>query len=172
MGRVSMCGRLGSGRGLRALFQSRRGTTAVEFAIVGPVMLLLMFAIIEDALMLFTQAVLDSATQQASRQIMIGAINTSAGFQAALCADGSPLLNCSKLHFDVVSGSAFPASVTLPGSDGSFGTDNTFDPGGADQFVLVEVAYDQPYVTAWLSTLAGGGRVLLSTRAFRNEPFS
>ncbi len=153
------------------LLRCRRGATALEFALVGPLMLLLILAIIENGLMLFAQAVLDYATIAAGRQVQIGTIRTSTDFQTAVCANISSLLDCGRLQVYVANGSSgFPA-VVMPSGSGTFAA-----PGGSTgvggAYVLVEAAYDRTYVSPWLVRLDGNGWVLLSTQAFQNEPFS
>src|SRR6185312_500799 len=49
------------------LLRSRRGVTLIEFALVGPLFLLLAFAIVDNGLVLFMQTVLDNATREAAR---------------------------------------------------------------------------------------------------------
>ena len=149
----------------------RRATTALEFALVGPMFLLLALMIIENGLMFFAQTVLDNATRAAARQLQIGAVTTSAAFQAALCGQVGTLINCSGLQFTVTSGAAFPTAVTAPTATGTF-TNASFAPGTGGQFVLVEVAYNRSYVTPWLINIGPASWVLLSTHALQNEPFS
>jgi Flp pilus assembly protein TadG len=155
----------------RKFVSDRSGVAALEFALVGPVLLLLVVMILENGLMLFAQAVLDNATTTAARQIQIGAVKTSAAFRSAVCANMSTFLNCANLQFYVASSSsAFPAGAT-PSSNGSFAT-SSFTTGSGGNYVLVEVAYDRAYVAPWLISLDPSGWVLLSTQAFQNEPFS
>lgn len=49
-----------------------RGATAIEFAIVASVFFMVMFAIIEYGLFMFTKVAIESATMQASRTIGVG----------------------------------------------------------------------------------------------------
>ena len=99
---------------LQRLARCRRATTALEFALVGPILMLLAFIIIENGLMLFAQAVLDNATVVATRQLQINAITTSDAFRTAVCANMSTFLNCANLQFYVNSSpTAFPAVVTV-----------------------------------------------------------
>ena len=142
---------------------------AIEFALAGPVLLLLVFIVLESGLMLFAQSVLDNATRLASRQVMIGAVRDSATFQSVLCGGVSPFLDCTKLNFVVQSGAAFPASASLPNAAGVF-PNSVFSTGSAGQYVLVEVAYDRNAVVPWIASI-GGNWILLSTTAFQNEPF-
>jgi Flp pilus assembly protein TadG len=164
-------------RAARCLHRARRGSAALEFAIAGPVLLLLILAVIENGLMLFAQEVLENATRDASRQIMIGAVTTSAQFNHALCNDVGALLDCSKLQFYVQASSAastppnaFP-TAPVPASSLSTYTTATFVPGIAGQFVLVEVGYNRAYISPWLVGIVPQGWLLLATQAIKNEPF-
>ncbi len=156
--------------GARDLRRARRGSAALEFAIAGPVLLLLIFAVIENGLMLFAQSMLDNATRDASRQIMIGTVRTSGAFQSALCNDVGSFLDCNRLTFYVQSFATFPSQPT-PASSTAPAASATFASGSGGQFVLVEVAYDRAYITPWLSSIAGDW-LLFSTQAIQNEPFS
>ena len=82
---VDRCRRLGVSRCRRPLFQppharsvlrrfrrNRRGSAAVEFALVAPVFFALLFAIIETAIVFFASQVLETVTQNSARQIMTG----------------------------------------------------------------------------------------------------
>jgi Flp pilus assembly protein TadG len=164
-------GRCDAAAMFRRFGRSRRATVALEFALVGPIFLLLSFMIIEDGVMLFAQAVLDNATRDASRQMMIGNVTTSAQFNSAICANVSTLIDCTALHFTVTSGNTFPSSVVIPSSSGVFASPS-FSTGGGSSYVLVEVAYDRSYVTPWLVSIGGNDWVLLATVAFQNEPNS
>ena len=157
---------------LPRLLRCRRASTALEFAIAGPVMLMLIFAIIEDGLMLFAQSVLDNATRDASRQVMIGNITTASAFQAQLCSDVTSFFDCTKLQFNVqASAAGFPASVVATNLTKVLST-ATFNSGSGAQYVTVEVVYSRAYMFPWIQNIAGVGWTLMSTQAFQNEPFS
>ena len=57
---------------LRRFRRNRRGSAAVEFALVAPIFFGLLFAIMEVALMFFASQVLEKVTQDAARMIMTG----------------------------------------------------------------------------------------------------
>lgn len=63
---------------LRRFRRSRRGSAAVEFALVAPVFFALLFAIIETALVFFASQVLETVTQNSARMIMTGQAQTAA----------------------------------------------------------------------------------------------
>lgn len=67
-------------RSLRRLRSDRRGVTAIEFAIVAPVMAIVIMGLGDLAYQVYAQAILDGALQKAGRDSAIqgGAENTSA----------------------------------------------------------------------------------------------
>ena len=74
---------------LAALPRDNRGAFAVEFAAVAPFFFLLLLGILELAIMVFVQAVLDGSARDAARLIRTGQVQTSANpqttFQTLLC---------------------------------------------------------------------------------------
>lgn len=155
----------------RHFARSQHGTTAIEFALAGPLLLMVAFVIIENGLMLFAQALLDNATVAAARQIQLGTITTSSAFRTAVCSNMSTFLTCANLQFYVASSSSAFPSVVLPAADGTFAS-SSFATGSGGSYVLAEVAYNRMYVAPWVIRLGGPGWILLSTQAFQNEPFS
>ena len=75
---------------VRHIAQDQRGSTAIEFAFVGPPFLLLLLAIFELGLTLTTQSVMDGAARDAARLIRTGQVQTQTSpistFQNLLCA--------------------------------------------------------------------------------------
>lgn len=59
-------------RRLRALFADRRGATAVEFALIGPVMLTFIFLLIEGGRMEWTQQALNEVAFNSARCMALG----------------------------------------------------------------------------------------------------
>jgi Flp pilus assembly protein TadG len=57
---------------LRRFRRNRRGSAAVEFALVAPVFFALLFAIIETSIVFFAGQVLETITQDAARTILTG----------------------------------------------------------------------------------------------------
>ena len=179
-------------RRLKKYRASEAGATAVEFAIVGGPFLYLLCAILEMGMMLFTEYALEHAAAQAARLVRTGQAQNEAmtadSFKQIVC-DNVAFLDCeSKLFVDVRKYDDF-ASVSAPSSittddDGNkeMSDDITvaaqFDPGGPGDVVVVRVYY------AWdlfvpsipgmsgLSNLSGHRRLLSTTFAFQNEPYT
>jgi Flp pilus assembly protein TadG len=173
--------RLTAGNLLRRFRRNRRGSAAVEFALVAPVFFALLFAIIETAIIFFASQVLETITQDSARMIMTGqaqsASYTQAQFKTYLCGKIPALFNCSDVYVDVQSYSAF-SSVTISDpidSGKNFVPTMNYSPGAAGDIVVVRVFYQWPlFVTGLgynISNLTGSKRLLTATAAFRNEPF-
>jgi Flp pilus assembly protein TadG len=168
---------------LRRFRRNRAAAAALEFALVAPVFLALLFAILETALMFFADQVLETMTQQAARAILTGqAQNTSnyvlANFQQHVCDQIPAVFSCAKISVDVKSYSSF-STVTFSNqidNNGNFISNNLqYNPGGPSCIVVVRVFYPwQLFVTRLgynLSNMTNSQRLLIATAVFRNEPF-
>jgi Flp pilus assembly protein TadG len=161
--------------------RSRSGVTMVEFALVGPLFLLLTFAIVDNGLVLFMQTILDNATREAARQIEIGKVQLAGDtdgtglFKTTLCNNLGGLIPCASLQWRVQSSAVSFASlnpaVTANGSGQM--TTTGFSAGTAQSFVLVQVGYTQPYFIPALARISGstGNLLLVSTVAQQNEHY-
>lgn len=168
---------------LAALPRDNRGAFAVEFAAVAPFFFLLLLGILELAIMVFVQAVLDGSARDAARLIRTGQVQTSANpqttFQTLLCNDMAVLVGCSNLVFNVQSYPTVNAAATSLAQpiqrDANGNPINvTFTPGGASQVVTVQVMYNRPFFTTLVGQYLGGAAntaLLTSTVVFLNEPF-
>ena len=167
---------------------NRRGSAAVEFALVAPVFFALLFAIIETGIMFFASQALETITQNSARQVLTGqaqtnsSIKTLSDFQAAICpplpAPQPALFNCANLYVDVKSYSSF-SSVVINSQivNGSFDSSTlAYSPGGPGDIVVMRFFYQWPlFVTGLgynIANLASGNqRLLVATAAFKNEPY-
>lgn len=170
-----------AGNALRRFRRNRRGSAAVEFALVAPVFFALLFAIIETAIVFFAGQVLETITQDSARMIMTGqaqaASYTQAQFKTFLCGRIPALFNCADVYIDVKSYTAFSSvTITDPIDAGNnFVPNMSYSPGSAGDIVVVRVFYQWPlFVTGLgynIANLSGSKRLLSATAAFRNEPF-
>jgi Flp pilus assembly protein TadG len=169
------------GTALRRFRRNRRGSAAVEFALVAPVFFALLFAIIETAIVFFAGQVLETITQSSARMILTGQAQngsyTQAQFQSYVCGQIPALFTCANVYVDVESYSGF-SSVTINSQiDGSnnFINNMQYSPGGPGDIVVVRLFYQWPlFVTGLgynIANLSGSKRLLSATAAFRNEPY-
>jgi Flp pilus assembly protein TadG len=166
---------------LARFLRSRGGVTMVEFALVGPLFLLLTFAIVDNGLVLFMQTILDNATREAARQIEIGKVQLSGDttgnglFKTTLCNNLGRLISCASLQWRVQSSAVSFASLNPAVTANGAGqmTSTGFSAGTAQSFVLVQVGYTQPYFIPALARISGstGNLLLVSTVAQQNEHY-
>jgi Flp pilus assembly protein TadG len=167
---------------LRRFRRSRQGSAAVEFAIVAPVFFVLLFAIIETAIVFLAGQVLETMVQQSARMVMTGQAQaksySQSDFHDYVCKQIPALFSCTNIYVDVQNYPAGFPSVPPPSQiDGSknFINNMKYCPGNAGDIVVVRLFYQWPlFVTGLgynISNLAGGARLLSATAAFRNEPF-
>jgi Flp pilus assembly pilin Flp len=177
-------------RVLRRFLKDRRGAIAVEFAIVGPPFLLLLLAIVELALTLFTQTLMDGATRESARLIRTGQVQTGtttaaqlATFQTLLCQNMSALMSVSTCDnnliinaqtFSTFQSLAFTPCTKNNGAGGG-GTACQFGPFNPKQIVGVQVSYNRKSLIAWVGkylTVGGSGFTnLVTTVIFMTEPY-
>jgi Flp pilus assembly protein TadG len=166
--------------------RDRRGSLAVEFAMVAPVFFALLFAIIETGIVFFASQVLETVTQDSARQILTGQAQAAAYDQGhfksqIVCPAGSlagVLFDCvNGIYIDVQSYPAFTGLTINSQIDGAgnFINNMRYCPGNAGDIVVVRMFYQWPlFVTGLgynISNLTGSKRLLSATAAFRNEPF-
>jgi Flp pilus assembly protein TadG len=163
--------------------RNRRGSAAVEFALVAPVFFALLFAIIEAGIMFFAQQVLETVAQDSARQILTGQAqganyqNWSNFRDSVVCPRVPGLLNCANISVDVKSYTSFEnVTITNRVNNGNFDPSGLgYSPGGAGSTVIVQMYYQWPlFVTGLgfnLSNLNGNKRLLIATAAFQNEPY-
>lgn len=168
-------------RRLRDYLLNRKGSTAIEFAILALPFIVIILAIIEIALMFFVDSALDSAVHKAVRQVRVGTAKSGnwniTNFKAAICSELSYSFTCSTNLLVRVTVITDMNSVTKvnPSSGGVLNVTETFNIGNAGDYVLVQ-AFLPWDPTLKLYTFASGrlndGRYVLGAAdLFKNEPF-
>lgn len=167
----------------RRFMRRQDGAAAIEFGLVAAPFLALVFAIMETAMVFFAGQALETAGSDSARLIMTGQAQTSGfdqqKFKDAVCAKIYGLFNCAGgLQVDVKKFPTFSSvNVSKPiDANGNLNTANFgYEPGGPGDIVVVRLMYQWPvYVSLLglnLSDMSGGKRLLMSTVAFRNEPY-
>lgn len=172
---------------------SRKGSAAIEFAMVAPVFFVLLMGTIEAGVMFFAQSALQNALNDTARLVRTGqtaCYTTSGGscvamtqdqFKTKLCSQVSTLLqSCTTggLQFDVNAyPSGYSAATNSSPLDSSKNLNNltAFNVGSACDVVLVRAFYKWPVFTPglnyFMANVAGNYHLLATAAAFRNEPF-
>lgn len=173
-----------SPRILRRYRKCQSGVTAIEFAMVAPPFLALMFAIFEVGIMLFSEYVIEHGVNQAARMIRTGEVQqadmTASEFKSLVCGNLASYLDCeTMLHVDVRVFNDFdeivlPAPLTAEGDLSAEVTSDTFQPGDPYQVVVVRVYYPWELFVPGMTKMANMSddrRLIAAGAAFRNEPF-
>jgi Flp pilus assembly protein TadG len=167
----------------RRLVHHQEGAAAVEFGLVAAPFLALVFAIIETAVVFFASQALETAGADSARLIMTGQAQMNGfdmgKFKDAVCARIYGVFDCAGgLHVDVKKYDSFASINTAKPIDGGGNLDTGsfgYQPGGPGDIVVVRLMYQWPvYVSLLglnLADMSGGKRLLVSTHAFRNEPY-
>ena len=137
------------GRRRRRCQNSRRGASAVEFAVIAPVFLLLVFGMIEYGRMVMVQQVITNASREGARRaVLTGATNAE--------VINTVVTYCTQ------------ASVPVNGSDVTVTPTNPADAGFGEP---VEVAVNVPFgQVSWLpAPMYLGGRDLVASTVMRRE---
>ena len=172
---------------LRILLRhDRRGSVALEFAVVALPFITLLVFLLEIGYDFYAQVSLDYGVQTAAREIQIGAAqgaNTAAIFQTNyLCPALTGLLPCSSVTVNVLPVTSdyytVVAATLFKNQSGQLDTSSfTYCPGKPDQLMLVQAIYTSPSlvsaVVPSMATAVPGGfvHVTLSSTAFINENF-
>jgi Flp pilus assembly protein TadG len=130
---------------------NERGAEAVEFALVVPVFLLLVFGVVDFGWMINHDTMVNNASREGAR---LGALDPfTADIQATVLAD-SGTLDKSQITVTVT---CLPTSCATKGSATSGGT------------VIVRVDYQHSWITPVGSTIRSGGITLSKTTQMRIE---
>ncbi|MBI1392277.1 MAG: hypothetical protein GC152_05980 [Alphaproteobacteria bacterium] len=165
----------------------RRGSTAVEFAILGPIFLMFVLSTFEVGWFYFANSQVDAAALAAAREIRTGSVQKDNldkdEFFAAVCPALALFGDCDdKVTVAVERYGSFSALAddndpVICRDDASTDVDNLpFEPGSDGDIVRLRICllYDttNPALGVNVSNASNGRRRLHSEFIFRNEPFS
>ena len=165
----------------RRFSKDRKGSTAIEFAILALPFMVIIFAILEIAIMFFMDSGLDAAMHKAVRQVRVGTAKSASWdinkFKATICAEMAYSFSCSanlKVRATVVTDMSSVSKV-YPIVNGVFTLTEDFNIGGSGNYVLVQAFLTWDPVLK-LYTFSGGrlndGKYVLgAAELFKNEPF-
>jgi Flp pilus assembly protein TadG len=176
-----------AGAHVRRLGGDARATTAVEFALVAPLVIALILGAMQIAVIYLAQAELENAAEQAARIVLTNQAPASgaagqASFVDTVCGYLPALFSCSGVMVDLEAQSISPTSsdalvLTPPtltyGSSGQVTNSWNYNPGSPGKLMILRVMYQWPVVAGPLglvfSDLANGTLFLSSTQVFQNE---
>lgn len=173
-------------RGAAKLLACRKGSSAVEFALVAPLFFALAFSVIEAGYFYFVESAVEAANAKAARLIRTGQAQANAvtreAFFDEICEVVELFGDCAeKLTVDVARFSTFSelaadvASPVCRDADPSDIDAIPYQTGGARDIVRVRVCYMHksfnPGLGLNLERAHGGAVKMFSTSIFRNEPY-
>ena len=172
------------------LFGQRRGSTAMEFAILSVPFLLFLLFLMEIGFDFYVQLALDYGVAQGAWKLETGAGNAAASAAVfmtdCMCPAVSPFLNCNQISISVQPMTAADYYTAASGGAGSIpssgGTLNTagfgFNPGGSNTPMFMQAIYTSVSTVGLLlpvmsmNTSAGRFHVTNSTVGWVNELFT
>lgn len=178
---------------VRHFLRNRDGASAVEFAIVAPVFLGLMFSVMEFGWVAFSNGVMERAKKDATRFIRTGQIHSISTendpdaqrnkiFEqvcsyAKIFGDCTQTLTVEVITFDSFADMAENTSPPVCRDAAEDLRDQIkFDPGTDDSIVRVRICvlYDtlNPAIGLSLKQQSGAKDRIISQHIFRNEPFT
>jgi Flp pilus assembly protein TadG len=173
----------------RGFIRDERGTTAIEFGILGIPFFALLAATLETAYVFLGAQILDTAVQDAARFIRTGQLQNGGfgstekdKFRARICDELYSLFDCTKLWIGVETVTNFTsATVTSPLPTTctvtlcEWAQPEVYSSGNGSSVMLVRVYYKWPTLVALggfnLANTGANSRLLASVRVFANEPF-
>lgn len=156
--------------------RDERGSTAIEFAFVAPVLIAALLSLIEIGMLGMMVTSVDAAVVDAARRIRTGrddSATTAQGFKDQVCAKiGGNLNECrDRMVISVRKFSRFADANAVAAA----APDGVFDKGGPSDIVVVKVNYRWPLLTPYLGqgvNRSSPTEVIIPARqAFKNEPF-
>lgn len=172
-------------------FSDRRGSTAIEFAMLAIPFALLVFAILESCISFAGQEVMANITDDVARQLRTGQLQqnnvTEASIKQLICNRLQIIVaqNCPGLQVDLREYSSFANAasagfrisgdqiiLTQGGSDTTF----TVAPGLAESINMLRVFYKWPVMTDLLAkqmaNFTDGTTLHFASVTWQNEPFN
>lgn len=180
----------------RRLLTSKDGLTTVEFAFIAPVMMLLMMGIIEFSMIMFTQAVMESATSNTARMGKTGytapgltrqqqLINNVAARTAGLLDQNH--ITVTMKTYDSFDNVDDPEPFIDANSNGMYNPGETYTDingngqwdqdmssagaGNANDIVVYTVTYPWPVTTPLVNTIIGSIFNISARMVVKNEPW-
>ncbi len=170
------------GRWFSGFRRDRRGSYAVEFALVALPFFSLLFATFDTAMIFFKEEYLQTAVSEAGRLVFTGQAQTAGytqtQFKQAICGKLPVMIACSDVYVDVRTYPDFTTANRYNPVDnnGNFQAGSMqYDPGARSSIVVVTGYVQHSMFMSLISTfyanLSNGKILLTASAAFRNEPY-
>jgi Flp pilus assembly protein TadG len=150
--------------------RERRGQTLVEFALVLPIILLMLFGLIDLGVMFYVNLTMQQAVRQGTRSSVVGSSSGGPTQRKALVQSIKDSSN-GLYDMNVHSQPQLTTYIVTPGSP-TFTNFTGANIGGAGQIVMVQLDYTWPLLTHVLSPFFPNDEYSFKVKAtMRNEDF-
>lgn len=191
---VSMIDRMT--RHLKQLRRNKDGVTAIEFAIIAPVLVMMVMGTMEISLMMYARSIMEGATFISSRTGKVGYVAEGMTQQetivAALKQRAGILMNTDNITVTPKSYGSFSEvgepepftdangngvrdyaeNYTDINGNGTYDEDMGYDSYGASaQITMYTITYDWPIFTPVLQPFFGASKTLTAVTVVKNEPY-
>ncbi len=168
---------------LKTIFHARDGATAIEFAILAPILIAILFSILELSWLILKVLILDNAVDLAAKQIYIGNVPDRAAFEQLICENAPLFSNClQQVNVEAVEIADFS---DIPNSEPecrdageeAFTPNTAYTTCTSSAIVFLRVCVTSPLFTPGLGFGAAlprqpdGTFAIVSSAVFMNEPF-
>lgn len=163
------------------LLRDQKGVAALEFAILAPIFFLLLLALIDLSIFFATHSIVDDAVAGAARAVRLGLLESDTDgtqFRTTLCKRLF-FVSCNNFTFSVKPVSDLSTVSSSPAFDASGHlVDQTYDPGDAEDIVVVTIAYVHTFIIPYIGLIFGDSgltdphlRTITSFLVIKNEPY-
>jgi Flp pilus assembly protein TadG len=166
---------------LQRFWRCDKGVNAIEFALVAPVIIAIVLAILQVGVIFFAQAYLETVAEEGARLVMTNqAANagwTQAQFEQQICANVQALFDCNNLIVSLQQAPTSPAAIAAaePQFDNNGGLKGQmpYQVLPAPSTMMLVVMYQWPVIGGPLGlnfgSLGNGNYLLVSTQVFQVE---
>jgi Flp pilus assembly protein TadG len=163
-----------------AAFATRRdGGPAVEFALVAPIFIVVIYATAQCAIIYICNAYLETAAEEAARQVLTNQDTTltAAQFKTAVCNNMPALFNCASVLVGLqpaTSSTSISTAAPAFNSNGTLTNSLPYQQPSPGEIGVLQVLYQWPVIglpLGWnFANLGNGTYLMMSTQVFRVEP--
>jgi hypothetical protein len=153
---------------------NQRGVTIVEFALVLPLLVILMFLVIDFGIYFFAQHTIQFATREGARLALVGRTLSDPNGQP-LSREASVVKKIQDSAAIVIPANRLQISVypVEPGLTDPKGWENMQDAGLPGSYMRVRSRYQYKFITPFLGALVKDGNLPVTAQAtYRNEFFN
>ena len=166
---------------IRRFVKAKEGAAALEFALIAIPFFMLLFGIIEVAMIIFASLILENGVIEATRSLRTGVFQKTGGgadeFKGVVCDSMAAMIKCDgDFYMDVKVLSDFGSTgFSDPEATDTFGEGFGFENPDAGDIVLVRVYYMKkiytPMLGRFFSNADDNKRIVSWSAAFETEPF-